>query len=263
MFKNVRSLLPIVFCLVTASIGSYAQDARSLTPRQLELEKLSQQLNSADVEDRRDALMKLRAMHRPEASRLAQSALTDPLPMIRATAAAAVVSLPADEAAGALLPLLNDKDEFVRQQVAYTLGTTHSRAAVTPLTQALVDKMDSVRAAAAIALGEIADPAAVIPLADRLSGRTEKKGKAEKNEFVMRAAARSLGQIGSRAAVPVLIEVVSNEKTPFDVRREAAHALGMLGDATALPVLHAASSSTDVYFSRAAMDAVRRINGGS
>ena len=64
-----------------------------------------------------------------------------------------------------LLPLLNDKDEFVRREVAYALGHTRSRSATSALSDRLLnDKEDGVRGAAAVALGQIADEAAVIAL---------------------------------------------------------------------------------------------------
>ena len=50
------------------------------------------------------------------------SALSDNEPIVRATAASSVTFLPKPEAAAALLPLLGDKDEFVRREAAYALG---------------------------------------------------------------------------------------------------------------------------------------------
>ncbi len=240
------------------------QALRALTPLELAIERQKIKLGSAEVEERRDALMTLGAMRRAEAARVALTALSDPLPIVQATAANALAALPAAESVPALVPLLNDKDEFLRQQVSYALGATHSRAAVGPLVERLTaDKMDSVRAAAAVALGEIADESAVIALAEILShqGPAGAKGKRkpEKNEFILRAAAHSLGEIGSRAAVPVLIETLSNHKRADDIRREAAQALGMIGDPAALPVLQAALGEPDVYLSRVAAEALRLI----
>ena len=214
------------------------QSARQgLTPLQLEIEKQRLRLGSVEIEDRREALAHLRALAHPAASRVALSALSDPAPIVRATATAAVVYLPADESAASLIPLLSDKEEFVRQQAAYALGQTRSRVAVAELIERLADKMDSVRGAAAVALGEIGDASAVTTLSAVLSGqpvvtaaKKKAKSKRESNPFVLRAAAHSLGQIGSRASVPVLIVVLQDEKAESDVRREAAFALGAIGD---------------------------------
>jgi HEAT repeat protein len=244
----------------TAAGGS-PQSSQSLTPLQLRIEKLQRKLNSTEVEDRRDALLQLAALRRAEASRVALPALADPMPIVRATAAATVVYLPPEQAAAALMPLLADKDEFVRQQAAYALGITRSRTAVAPLVERLkLDKMDSVRAAAAVALGHIGDEAAVISLAETLATASAgKKSKREKNEFILRAAARSLGQTRSRAAVPALIEALSTDGLFVDVRREAARSLGMIGDPAAIPALRAAALEADVYLAQMATEALRKM----
>lgn len=239
----------------------------ALTPLQREIERQKLRLSSAQAEERRDAVTRLGSMHHPEASRVAIIALRDPLPIVRATAAASVLSLPVEESAGSLIPLLSDKDEFVRQAVAYALGKTRSRSAVFPLIERLVaDKRDAVRGAAAVALGEIADPAGVSSLASVLdsqfassSAKTNKKSKKEENPFVLRAAAQSLGQIGSRAGLSALIKVLEDGKAVDDVRREAAIALGLIGDSSAIPALRIALTAADPYLSEAAHNAIRKI----
>src|SRR5258706_16264401 len=102
--------------------ASHKQDRSTLTPVQLEIEKQRARLSSADVEERRDALTRLRSMHNPDASRAALPGLRDPEAIVRASAAAAILSLPPDESVANLIPLLNDKDEFVRREIAYALG---------------------------------------------------------------------------------------------------------------------------------------------
>ena len=261
---NIAGWVVSIFCLTVLFAGATsAQDpSNSRTSIQIAIDKQKERLSSSDVEERRDALMRLGAMRRAEASRVAQSALNDPAPIVRATAVGSVGSLPSEEAAGALLPLLSDLDEFVRQQTAYALGYTRSRRAVAPLLERLnVDKMDSVRAAAVVALGQIEDEAAVVPLVEVLSARADSKGKKkrESNEFILRAAAQSLGEIRSRAAVPALIDLLGNEKAPIDVRREASTALGLIGDSTAGSALQAAAENDDVYLARASQEALRRL----
>jgi HEAT repeat protein len=196
-------------------------------------------------------------------------ALQDNAPIVRATAARALLAMPADEAARALIPLLQDKEEFVRQETAYALGQTRSLSAVPPLVVALErDKRESVRGAAAVALGNIGDEAAVIPLAGRLSARIRAsglfsritRGQSAENEFVRRAAARSLGQIRSRAAVPALIEALSDPRAEDDVRREAARSLGLIGDTTAVPALRTALAASDPYLSRIAYESLLKIS---
>lgn len=241
------------------------QSPRSLTPLQLEIEKLRQRLGSSEAEERREALMRLGALHRAEASREALPALSDPVPIVRATAANALLSVPGDEAVPALVPLLKDQDEFVRREAAYALGQTRSRGAVPPLLERLTtDKSEGVQAAAAVALGMIGDESAIVVLAQVLgpgsSSRTTRKRKPKGNEFVLTAAARSLGQIGSRAGLPALIDALSNDAQPNNVRREAARALGSIGDPSAVPALRVALTAPDPYLSQIAYDALRKIS---
>jgi len=231
-----------------------------LTAVQREIERLRPRLNSPEVEERRDALMRLGALRRPEASRVAAAGLSDLAPIVRVAAAHAILFLPPAEATNLLTPLLSDKLEFVRREAAHALGRTRSRTAVPPLANLLTsDKDAGVRGAAAVALGEIGDESAVPTLTQVLTGRTEKKKRAKtaENEFVMRAAAHSLGQIRSRAGVEVLIAALADDTNDNDVRREAATALGLIGDPSAGPALRAAVDSNDPYLSEAATEALR------
>jgi len=249
-------------CFVAA-----AQETRNLTPTQIEIEKQRERLNSSDMEERRDAVMRLGAMRLPASSRAVLPALNDASAMIRATAAKSILSLSAEESVSSLLPLLNDKDEFVRREVAYSLALTRSRAATPALSELLLnDKEDGVRAAAAVALGQIADEGAVVALvgtlAPELSAPAKKKRKGEENVFVLRAAAAALGELRSRAGTAALISVLSNEKLPSDVRRESARSLGLIGDQTAVPALRAASTAADPYLAEIASEALKKLSRG-
>lgn len=229
---------------------------------QREIERQRQRLKSDDIEERRDALMRLSNLKRPDAARVAVAGLSDPAPIVRVTAAHAIMSLPQAEATTLLLPLLQDKLEFVRREAAYALGKTQSRSAVVALTNIVTsDREMTVRSAAATALGEIGDEAAVQTLVEILTGPAgnKKKAKGEPNDFLKRAAAQSLGRIKSRAGVAVLINTLSNEANDNDVRREAATALGLIGDTSAVPTLQAAFTSNDPYLSEAARAALKRI----
>jgi HEAT repeat protein len=273
MISNVRpqlfkagsfALLAAMFGAGTASAGplNTGQSNQQLTPIQREIERQRQRLKSEDTEERRDALMRLGNLKRPDASRVAAAGLTDPAPIVRVTAMHAILTLPPADAATLLIPLLQDKLEFVRRETAYALGETRSRAAAAPLENVLLsDKESGVRGAAAVALGEIGDETAVPALARVLAGQPEKKkkAKAESNVFVMRAAARSLGQIKSRASIDALIATLANDANDNDLRREAATALGLIGDPSAGPALQAAFASGDPYLSEAAGAALRRL----
>jgi HEAT repeat protein len=237
-----------------------------LTPLQLEIEKQKNRLNSLEVEERRDAIARLGALHRPEASRAALAGLKDSAAIVRVTAAGAVLYLPAEESAASLLPLLHDKDEFVRQETAYSLGKTRSRTAAAGLTELLLrEKKDGVRGAIVVALGDIRDEASVVALTQVLRPEltvtnAKKRSKKKANPLVLRAAAHSLGQIGNKAALPALLAALQDQEEESDVRREAATALGLIGDKSALPALNDLSSADDPYLARAAFDASRRIS---
>jgi HEAT repeat protein len=262
--------ISIFLLLVYVLVSSPARAAQSeLTPQQQEIKALTARLSSADVEERREAVMRLGALGRPEGSRAAAAALGDTAAIVRATAARAVLSLTAGEAATLIVPLLRDRDEFVRREAAYALGLTRSTFGVSALAAAVeTDKRPSVRGAAAVALGQVGDASAVPALAGALSRRLQASGffnrlrrrKVEEDEFVRRAAAVSLGQIGSREAVPVLIETLSNSRTPDDVRREAARALGLIGDSAAVPALRTVLTHRDPYLSRIAFEALKKLD---
>lgn len=241
--------------------------ATSLTPLQLEIEKQRMRLSSAEVEERRDALTRLGSMHNTDASRVALTGLGDAVAIVKVSAAEAILSLPPAESARSLIPLLSDKDEFVRREAAYALGKTRSRTAVASLIDRLInDKIDSVRGAAAVALGQIRDETAVSSLAYVLNpqfglipSKRSQKNKKPENPSVLRAAARSLGQIGSRVGLPALIRALQDEQSEADVRRESALALGAVGDSSALPALREALTALDPYLSQAAQEAIRKI----
>jgi HEAT repeat protein len=206
-------------------------------------------------------------MARPDSSRAATLALNDAAVIVRATAARAVLSLPANEAVVVLLPLLQDKNEFVRRETAYALGETRSQAPVEALATALArDKEAGVRGAAAVALGQIGDEAAVPVLTEALGRRIARSGilnritfrRTEENEFVRRASAIALGQIKSRTSVPALISALQNERAGDDVRREAARSLGLIGDPAAIPSLTAVLTARDPYLAQIAAEALAR-----
>jgi HEAT repeat protein len=234
--------------------------------QQIEIQR--SRLASSDVEERRCAVMSLGWMNRADSSRVAARALSDSAAIVRATAARAILALPPDEAANSLLPLLKDGEEFVRQEMAYALGETHSRQATAALLDVLgTEKQDSVRGAAVVALGSLRDETAVVPLAEILNVRTSAPGlinkvrrkKRNENEFVRRAAARALGQIESRAAVPALVTALSDERAPDDVRREAARSLGLIGDPSAIAPLRAVLAARDPYLARLAYEALLKL----
>lgn len=269
--RRGRLLFLTLFSLLafTHASAPRARAQSELTPLQREIRVQTARLSSAEVEERRDAVTRLGALARPEGSRAASAALSDPSAVVRATAARAVLSLGAGEAASLVTPLLRDRDEFVRREAAYALGLARSPSAVAALAATLeTDKRPSVRGAAAVALGQIGDAAAAPALAGALARRLPAGGvfgrllrrKVEEDEFVRRASAVALGQIGSRESVPALAEALSDARSPGDVRRECARSLGIIGDARAVPALRSALAAQDPYLSRIAFEALKKID---
>lgn len=265
------SILAVAACCIFASsVFAQRPDCTRLTPLQCEIETERVRLASPDAEARRDAVTRLAALNRPEASRVAAAALTDASSIVRATAAHALLPLGARAAAASILPLLRDRDEFVRREAAYALGDTRSNGATDALINLLeTDKSPAVRAAAAVALGEIADPSAAPALAQavaarasdaRLAGNVKSRRKRETDEFVRRSAARALGILKDPRAVPALASALTDKRSTDDLRREAARALGAIGDPAAVVALRPLVESRDPYLSLIAQDSLKQIN---
>src|SRR5687768_661226 len=131
--RGSSRMLVVCISVFVFYFATLAQETRNLTPVQIEIGKQQQLLSSSDQEERRDAVMKLGSMHLAAASQAVIPALNDASPIIRATAAKAILSIGAEESVAVLLPLLKDKDEFVRRETAYALGLTRSRSATAAL----------------------------------------------------------------------------------------------------------------------------------
>lgn len=279
MSRSLKPFLCVAF-LIGLAAGASAQ-----------AEKFRAAISDGDTETERNALFELKKIASEEASRIALPALESSDELVRATAASAVIWLPPNEAAAALLPLLNDESEFVRRETAFALGEVGDPSAVTQLIR-FIDKEDSLEArnAAVIALGKIGDISAIPSLVEILSKKPN-----DYNEFTRRSAARSLGQIAARVngdeydattpknflplkykeiepetdaaaesprfddAVGILIKVVQNLKESFDTRREAAAALGFIGDRRAVSAIDSCRKSSDVYLKESCDEAFLRL----
>jgi HEAT repeat protein len=223
----------------------------------------SQKLKSADVETRRDAVYQLGLLRNAVASNAAANALRDSSEIVRAEAVRAVVYQASADAVQSLLPLLSDKAEFVRREAAFALGRTYDKTAADSLIRVLqTDKTASVRAAAAIALGQISDERAIEPLSQVLLAPLTKQNRVI-DEFVRRSAAKSLGQIRNRKAVPTLISALRDKTNADDVRREAAHSLGVIADESAVQVLQENLNAEDYYLAQIATDALEIIRNSN
>ena len=279
-----RSLILCALCVLAGN--SFAQT----------FDALAETINRGNVEQKREALRVIRNLESGSASRVAVPALRDSSEIVRATAAFSVIFLPPDEALRVLSPLLKDKKELVRREAAYALGKTRNPNAAVFLTELYrTDKVAEVKNAAIVAVGEIGDASAINFLTEILRSKPKKEN--ESNDFLRRAAARSIGQIAQilqyektkvvtpesfaprnsvlgdvpnfldlnerfpafGAATPILINVLQNRNETNDVRREAAFALGAIGDSAAIPVLQANSASEDYYLAEISRRALIKI----
>jgi hypothetical protein len=253
--------------------------------------RLHNQIVQGSIEEKRSALFEIRNLRDSEASRIALPALRDKDAMVRATAAGSVIFLPKAEAVSSLLPLLNDKSEFVRTETAYALGKVGDRSAAAELVRVMRDdKILEVRTAATIALGQVGDTAAISELVAMLKNRPT-----EDNEFLRRSVARSIGQIAQinvtgdpsvltpqnflpekfkhlgssdatgqvpriyANAVDMLTNILRNNNESDDTRREAAFALGAIGDPRSLDVLRGYLGSQDPYLAEICKEAIMKI----
>ncbi len=247
-------------------------------------------LQTGTSEQKREVLYQIRNLRSEIASRSAIISLKDSDPIVRATAASSVISLPASEAVQVLIPLLTDKQPFVRKEAAYALGQVRDKAATTALLRQLDGEKDlEVKSSVVIAMGEIGDTAAVETL-NRLLGDRPK----EDTEFVRRSAARSIGQIAQivktcnayivtpqnflpdkfkdgesrditkefpvfSAAAVKLGQVLQNKNEADDTRREAAFALGAVGSPSSINILQTHQNSADPYLAEISKEALLKI----
>src|SRR5215207_11219306 len=121
--------LLVLFLMGAAAV--LGQTARSLDAQTAG--RLKQQIQKGSSEEKRSALSEIRRLRSAEASSIAVPALRDADIMVRATATASVIFLPKQEAARALMPLLSDRNEFVRQETAYALGRVGDASATANL----------------------------------------------------------------------------------------------------------------------------------
>ncbi|HSK74100.1 MAG TPA: HEAT repeat domain-containing protein [Pyrinomonadaceae bacterium] len=272
----------ILFCAFLAINPAFGQ----ISP---EIELYAELIRRGNTEQKRTALLRLRGLESAEASLAAVPALRDSAEIVRAPATHSVIFLPQDEALRVLLPLLNDRSEYVRREAAYALGEVGNPAAAQPLIKLMLgDKQLSVRDAAAVALGTTGD----INSAEFLTQYLKRRVK-DTDDFLRRASARSIGQIAQRLnqaikANPelffpketnlenrrllaievfpalsnvsaVLIQTLQNPEEINDVKREAAWALGEIRDKRAFSVLQQFLFDEDYYLAQIAAEAVRKI----
>ena len=128
-----------------------------------------------------------------------------------------------------LLDVLRDPGSELKWPVIHSLGLLQDRRAVPALMRYAEETLDwdSTGWLAIDALGWIGDDRAVDVCLGAFS---------HKSGWVRSYAAQALGRLGSKRAVPALIQMLYTEQYP-DARMHEAEALGVLGDPSAVDVL--------------------------
>ena len=181
------------------------------------------------------------AVGRPRAIEPLINALGDEDKSVRYAAAQGLGQLGDARAVEPLIKALRHGDLDVRRMAAGALGELGDRRAVEPLIKALEDEDGEVRWCVAEALKQLGDRRAIEPLIKALEDRFYK---------VRLAAAQALGQLGEgdrRAVEPLIKALVDEGHEDQYVRKAAAKSLEQLGDARAIePLIMALGNTTSV-----------------
>lgn len=112
---------------------------------------------------------------------------------------------------------------------------------------------EPTRAGLAIDLlaGRLHEPRAVQPMVELL-GRT-------RDAAILVQAARGLGELGDRQAIPALVRLLGDPERPYVARRAAALALGRLGGSVATRALQAAVDDPRPSVAAAAREALQNL----
>lgn len=247
----------------------------SLTSMPFYLKHSIELLDSADPQERKNAVEILAQLDHPLARQALMTALQHPLVDVRIAAALVQgklhesraipsliealrvadksVNLAAqeilleigDSSINELLEVLMDEDAEVQCRAIEVLGKIGHPSALSGLMEALKDEDGLVRSKAAWALGKIGNPLAIPALLETVND----------SEDVWKEAIWALGEIGDVTTAPYLIESLHIEKWQWDLHDDVAIALGKLGE-DAIPDLIEAMSDNDGYVRSSAAQAL-------
>ena len=188
-------------------------------------------------------------------------ALDDESISVRYAAAEVLGKLKDLRAVPGLKKLLKHENSSLRNTAATALGELEDMEALPALKELLKDPQAHVAEAAREAVGKIlrAQKTVAAPLtydqekqfqqALRILqpewGANLSEGEAYALSLKKAAAARTLGELGTRRAVPVLLTAL--QANEWQIRTAAAEALGKLSDDAAVPALIEALRDSDIY----------------
>lgn len=179
-------------------------------------------------------------------------------PEIRLSAVEELGNIRDDESVRALMSVIENQGEDWKIQIRAVklLAKIKNPRAIDVLIRILDDPFfthdcPALKWNAAIALGNFKKYSKIVDtLLDALTDKTL---------YVREAAIQSLGEIGSRKAVPYLIFAL-NDKS-FTIRMSAIKALGKIGDGAAIPfVKRVLDNDTDPHIRDEAARVLRRLN---
>ncbi|RMF77316.1 MAG: TIR domain-containing protein [Chloroflexi bacterium] len=192
-------------------------------------------LDSDDASERLEAVNTLAKIKHPSAREALAWAVQHDYPDVRVQAAlklAQRTNYRDTRAVAGLLEALQHDDRTIRRRSARAFRRINTPVAVSGLMGALDDTAAKVRESAAYALGEIGDASAVPMLVEVLRN--------DRSVAVRIAAAEALGKIGHADAVPELIEHLTDDERLSDtmpVSEYAAMSLEQIGTPDALAAL--------------------------
>lgn len=214
-----RLLLSII---LTAAPAAFAADAAAPVNPQTELAAVqAARLNSADMQERLDAVNRLAALPEGGAAEILYA------------------RFPAEE------------DAYARVSMTEAFAALRSSTALAGLLLALEDANPSVRQSAAIALSSFEAEAVTVPALERLAA-------SEADERVLRAAARTLGSYRGDRAADAAAFLLSLEGRP-ELQLLAVEALGRIGTPRAEAVLDKAAKERGPAVKSAAAAAAARL----
>lgn len=252
MLAGVRRCLILCFLPLIACAGRppYNFDLSRIEEAWLRAEL--ERLERSDRQVRCDAALTLGQRRDRRAVPYLVQVLADREADVRAAAANALGWLGDGSAVGPLIPLLWDSHQFVVEEAALALGRLGEPQAAPALLDLLARGKDQGRAAAARALASLGQNSATPALVNCL--------ERDRNSLVRRECARALRSIsaGDAEAARSLEKALLHDSSA-QVRRAAAASLGALGSAESLPALEAALKDKDPYVRQISLEAIRAI----
>jgi HEAT repeat protein len=184
--------------------------------------------------------------------------------IVRCSAILTLMHYPQAESTTCLCELLSDIDDFVKIEAATVLALKNQHSAIPFLLKQLNAYQENVRVSVITALGSLGDQHVIAPLCRMLQDQSDLvrintamalldisqrlrrphaqmtryllKALKDKNTYVVRNAARTLGIVGNESCVPEIITLLKQESQP-GIAANLILALGLLSDARAVKIL--------------------------